>query len=100
MLAGRGADIDTGTVAGKQVFGIFAALAGSERELIFEWRRAGLATATTSGRKGGCKSKLPATEVADILARLAADPLLERAALAVELGIHRATLWRAPEFQQ
>ena len=36
VLSGQGADIDTTTPAGKMVFGIFAALAEFERELIRE----------------------------------------------------------------
>ena len=97
VLTGHGADIDTGTAAGKLVFGIFAALAEFERELISERTRAGLAAAKARGRRGGRKPKLSATEIAGIRARLAADPLLDRQALATELGIHRATLWRTLE---
>ena len=43
MLTGQGAAIDTATPAGKLVFGIFAALAEFERELISERTTAGLA---------------------------------------------------------
>jgi DNA invertase Pin-like site-specific DNA recombinase len=53
VLTGQGAAIDTTTPAGKLVFGIFAALAEFERELISERTVAGLASARARGRKGG-----------------------------------------------
>ena len=46
ILTGQGASIDTTTAAGKLVFGIFAALAEFERELIVERTRAGLGPGT------------------------------------------------------
>src|SRR5699024_1408736 len=42
VLTGQGAAIDTTTASGKLVFGIFAALAEFERELISERTKAGL----------------------------------------------------------
>jgi DNA invertase Pin-like site-specific DNA recombinase len=90
-LTGQGAAIDTTTASGKLVFGIFAALAEFERELISERTLAGLASARARGRNGGYKmtpAKLrlamasmgkPGTKVSD---------------LCQELGITRQTLYR------
>jgi DNA invertase Pin-like site-specific DNA recombinase len=58
VLAGAGAQIDTSTANGKLVFGIFAALAEFERELIRERTRPGLAAARARGRKGGRPRKM------------------------------------------
>lgn len=58
VLTGAGAQIDTSTANGKLVFGIFAALAEFERELIAERTRAGLAAARARGRKGGRPRKM------------------------------------------
>ena len=53
VLAGQGAQIDTTTTtaAGRLVFGIFAALAEFERELIRERTLAGLKAARPQGRQ-------------------------------------------------
>jgi DNA invertase Pin-like site-specific DNA recombinase len=53
VLTGAGAQIDTTTANGRLAFGIFAAFAEFERELITERTRAGLATARARGRLGG-----------------------------------------------
>ena len=63
MLAGDGAQIDTTTAAGRLVFGIFAALAEFERELIRERTVAGLKAARARGRKGGRKFALSKVQV-------------------------------------
>jgi len=93
VLSGQGADIDTTTASGKLVFGIFAALAEFERELIRERTMAGLASARARGRKGGRKFELTKAQV-----RLAQAAMSKRdtsvAALCEELGIARTTLYR------
>ena len=53
VLSGHGAAIDITTAAVKLVFGVFAALAEFERELISERTIAGRASARARGRKGG-----------------------------------------------
>jgi DNA invertase Pin-like site-specific DNA recombinase len=93
VLTGQGAAIDTTTAAGKLVFGIFAALAEFERELITERTKAGLASARARGRVGGRKPKMTATKL-----RLAVASMGKRetnvATLCEELGITRQTLYR------
>ena len=58
VLTGQGAQIDTTTANGRLVFGMFAALAEFERELIIERTRAGLAAARARGRSGGRPRKM------------------------------------------
>ena len=93
VLTGQGAAIDTTTASGKLVFGIFAALAEYERELISERTVAGLAAARARGRKGGAPYKMTPAKV-----RLAAasmgKPGTNVGDLCKELGITRQTLYR------
>lgn len=93
VLTGQGAAIDTTTASGKLVFGIFAALAEYERELISERTVAGLAAARARGRKGGAPYKMTAAKV-----RLAAasmgEPGTNVGELCKELGVTRQTLYR------
>lgn len=93
VLTGKGANIDTTTAAGKLIFGIFAALAEFERELIRERTKAGLAAARARGRSGGRKFALTKAQV-----RLAQAAMGKRetivSELCEELGITRATLYR------
>ena len=93
VLAGQGAEIDTTTASGKLVFGIFAALAEFERELIRERTKAGLAAARARGRKGGRRFDLSKTQV-----RLAQAAMQNRdtkvSELCEELGVTRSTLYR------
>jgi DNA invertase Pin-like site-specific DNA recombinase len=93
VLTGQGAAIDTTSAAGKLVFGIFAALAEFERELIRERTIAGLASARARGRSGGCKPKMTPAKL-----RLAQAAMGKKgtvvADLCVELGISSQTLYR------
>ena len=93
VLAGQGAQIDTTTAAGRLVFGIFAALAEFEGELIRERTLAGLKAARARGRKGGRKFALSKAQV-----RLAQAAMANRdtsvSELCTELGIKPVTLYR------
>ena len=93
VLTGQGAQIDTTTAAGRLVFGIFAALAEFERELIRERTVAGLKAARARGRKGGRKFALSKAQV-----RLAQAAMANRdtsvSELCGELGIKPVTLYR------
>src|SRR3984957_5457725 len=63
VLTGHGAAIDTTSPSGKLVFGIFAALAEFERELIIERTKAGMAAARARGRNGGRPYKMTAAKL-------------------------------------
>ena len=93
VLAGQGADIDTTTANGKLIFGIFAALAEFERELIRERTKAGLKAARRRGRKGGRKFALTKAQVHLAQASMGKNETIA-SELCKELGITRATLYR------
>ena len=93
VLTGHGAAIDTTTAAGKLVFGIFAALAEFERELISERTRAGLVSARARGRKGGRPFKMTTAKLRLAMAAMG-KPETRVGDLCKELGITRQTLYR------
>ncbi len=88
VLTGQGANIDTTTASGRLVFGIFAALAEFERELIRERTIAGLSSARARGPYTMTPAKL----------RLAQAAMAKRdtkvSDLCTELGVTRQTLYR------
>ncbi|MET3176615.1 UNVERIFIED_ORG: DNA invertase Pin-like site-specific DNA recombinase [Arthrobacter sp. UYCu721] len=93
VLTGQGAAIDTTTSSGKLVFGIFAALAEFERELISERTIAGLASARARGRKGGRPYKMTPAKLRLALASMGKSGT-KVSDLCTELGITRQTLYR------
>ena len=93
VLTGHGASIDTTTPAGKLVFGIFAALAEFERELIAERTKAGLASARARGRTGGPPFKMTVAKVRLAMAAMG-QPGTKISDLCRELGVTRQTLYR------
>lgn len=93
VLTGHGAAIDTTTAAGKLVFGIFAALAEFERELISERTVAGLASARARGRNGGRPFKMTAAKLRLAMAAMG-QPETVVGDLCGELGVTRQTLYR------
>ena len=92
VIAGVGAEIDTTTANGRLVFGIFAALAEFERELIAERTRAGLAAARARGRRGGRPRKMDRTMLR-LAMRAMADRETNAGDLARRLGITTTTLY-------
>ena len=93
VLTGQGANIDTTTPGGRLVFGIFAALAEFERELIRERTIAGLSSARARGRNGGRPYTMTPAKL-----RLAQVAMAKRDTkvgdLCDELGVTRQTLYR------
>lgn len=92
VLAGAGAQIDTTTSNGRLFFGIFAALAEFERELITERTHAGLAAARARGRKGGRPRKMDRSTLKMAMTALA-DANSNASDVAKRLGITTTTLY-------
>ena len=81
VLAGAGAQIDTTTANDRLAFGIFAAFAEFERELIAERTRAGLAAARARGRLGGRPRKMDRATLAMAMAAMS-----DRGAVAADVA--------------
>src|SRR5947209_1479044 len=93
VLTGHGATIDTSSPSGKLVFGIFAALAEFERELIIERTKAGMAAARARGRVGGRRYKMTVPKLRLAMAAMG-KPETSVGALCAEFQITRQTLYR------
>jgi len=93
VLAGQGAEIDTRTAGGRLIFGIFAALAEFERDLLRERVNAGLAAARARGRHGGAPYKMTPAKLRLAQAAMG-KPETSVSALCRELGISSQTLYR------
>jgi DNA invertase Pin-like site-specific DNA recombinase len=91
VLAGAGAQIDTTSANGRLAFGIFAAFAEFERELIAERTHAGLAAARARGHMGGRPRKMNRATLTMAMAAMS-----DRGAVAADganrLGITTSTL--------
>lgn len=93
VLTGHGASINTTTPEGKLVFGIFAALAEFERELVSERTKVGLASARARGRNGGGQYKMTSAKLRLAMAAMG-QPETVVSEFCKELGITRQTLYR------
>ena len=99
VLAGAGAQIDTTTANGRLVFGIFAALAEFEAELIRERTKAGLAAARARGRMGGRPRKMTLETLKMAMAAMT-DPKSNASNVASRLGITTTTLYALQRSQE
>ena len=93
VLTGSGAEIDTTTANGRMVFGIFAALAEYERDLIRERTNTGLAAARARGRKGGRPPKMDKGTLKMAMAAMS-DRNSSSIDIAKRLGMTTATLYK------
>ncbi len=92
VLAGTGANIDTTTANGRLIFGIFAALAEFEAELIRERTLAGLTAARARGRLGGRPRKMTKETLRMAMAAMA-DQNSNASEVAKTLGMTTTTLY-------
>jgi DNA invertase Pin-like site-specific DNA recombinase len=92
VLAASGIQIDTTTANGRLVFGIFAALAEFEAELIRERTRAGLDAARARGRRGGRPRKMTKEALRTAMAAMR-DQTTSARTVARRLGINTTTLY-------
>ena len=92
VLAALGVQIDTTTANGRLIFGIFAALAACEAELIRERTRAGLAAARARGRRGGRPRKMTEEALRTAMAAMR-DQTTSGRTVARRLGINTTTLY-------
>ena len=92
VLSGSGAEIDTTTANGRLVFGIFAALAEFERELIKERTQAGLKAARARGRLGGRPRKMDIQTLKIAMAAMSNRDTVAQD-VAKRLGITTTTLY-------
>lgn len=92
VLTGQGAQIDTTTPHGRLVFGMFAALAEFERELIIERTKSGLVAARARGRLGGRPRKMDKHTLKMAMSAMS-DPSTIAKDIAAKLGISTATLY-------
>jgi hypothetical protein len=88
VLTGAGAQIDTTTSDGRLAFGVFAAFAEFERELIAERTMAGLAAARARGRMGGRPRKMDRSTLMMAMPAMA-DRKAIASNVAVQLGLTR-----------
>ena len=93
VLTGEGAAIDTTRPEGRLIFGVFAAFAEFERELIRERTKAGMRAARRRGKRVG-RPRTLTPEKLDLAHRLLAEGK-GRAVTARMIGVDPATLRRA-----